>query len=406
LVGLDTQNYKKSPKTEIMQKKCRNFVSIMSRIITLVIALLSCAFCCRADVNVSLLTASPGAEVFELEGHTALRVVDTATGLDRVVHWGVFDFNTPHFIYRFVKGECDYMCGTMPTQQFIAYYMRTGRSVTEQPLALTQRQALRVQQLLDENLLPQNRTYRYNYVKDNCATRPLNILERVVGSISEFDSLENPAVTFRSEMMRYHSMFPWYQFGIDLALGSGIDYPLTRRETAFAPLKLEQMMARLPIVNGTTLTYGVEQEINHPTPWPLRPIAVMTLVALIAVAVSVADVKCGRVSAWFDSVLFGAFFLAGCLITFLVFVSTHEATSPNVLIWWLNPFCLLGAVLPWLKSAQTLKNCYFFANFAVIIILCAAYPLYSQVFNIAFWPLLFADLLRSGVNIYVCRRNR
>jgi hypothetical protein len=357
-------------------------------------------------VSVSLLTASPGAEVFELEGHTALRVVDTATGLDRVVHWGVFDFNTPHFIYRFVKGECDYMCGTMPTQQFIAYYMRTGRSVTEQPLALTQEQALRVQQLLDENLLPQNRTYRYNYVKDNCATRPLNILERVVGSISEFDSLENPAVTFRSEMMRYHSMFPWYQFGIDLALGSGIDYTLTRRETAFAPLKLEQMMARLPIVNGTTLTYGVEQEINHPTPWPLRPIAVMTLVALIAVAVSVADVKRGRVSAWFDSVLFGAFFLAGCLITFLVFVSTHEATSPNVLIWWLNPFCLLGAVLPWLKSAQTLKNCYFFANFAVIIILCAAYPLYSQVFNIAFWPLLFADLLRSGVNIYVCRRNR
>ena len=57
-------------------------------------------------LDVSLLTCFPGQEVFELYGHTAIRITDGAT-MDRVYNFGLFSFNQPHFIYRFVKGETD-----------------------------------------------------------------------------------------------------------------------------------------------------------------------------------------------------------------------------------------------------------------------------------------------------------
>ena len=66
-------------------------------------------------LNVSLLTCFPGQEVFELYGHTAIRITDGAM-MDRVYNFGLFSFNQPHFIYRFVKGETDYAVGGYPTE--------------------------------------------------------------------------------------------------------------------------------------------------------------------------------------------------------------------------------------------------------------------------------------------------
>lgn len=86
---------------------------------------------------VSFLTCSEGPEIYELEGHTAIRVVDPVNGTDYVVNWGIFDFAAPNFVYRFVKGETDYMSGTAPTRYFLSQYARQGRTVTEQRLRLT-----------------------------------------------------------------------------------------------------------------------------------------------------------------------------------------------------------------------------------------------------------------------------
>ena len=57
------------------------------------------------DIQVSLITCSPGKEIYELEGHTALRI--KTPDYDMAVNYGIFDFNSPNFIYRFVKGETD-----------------------------------------------------------------------------------------------------------------------------------------------------------------------------------------------------------------------------------------------------------------------------------------------------------
>ena len=124
--------------------------------------------------RISLLTARAGAEIYQLEGHSALRIQDPVRG-DYVVNWGLFDFAAPNFVYRFVKGETDYMAGATDTRRFLELYRREGREVVEQKLNLSPEEALEVRNLTDINLQPENRSYRYNYVLDTSATRRENL---------------------------------------------------------------------------------------------------------------------------------------------------------------------------------------------------------------------------------------
>ena len=138
----------------------------------------------RDSLVVSLITCWPGAEVYELCGHEAVRVRGInpdGTVTDSVWNYGVFDFAAPNFLYRFVKGETDYMLAAYPTSMFMPEYMAHGRRVVEQDLNLTREETARLVALLREEARPENRTYRYNYVKDNCATRILDRIDEAVG---------------------------------------------------------------------------------------------------------------------------------------------------------------------------------------------------------------------------------
>ncbi len=362
-------------------------------------------------MRVSILVASPGQEVYELEGHAGLRIVNNCG--DFTVNWGLFDFNAPHFVYRFVKGETDYGIGVMHTGDFLNSYRRQGRGVTEIPLNLTPRQVERVVELVDSTLRPGKNVYRYNYVKDNCSTRPLQIIEQAVGDTvsvavpSEFAGDER--LSFRSIMEYYHRYYPWYQFGIDLALGSGIDYPVSPREMAFAPVLLPALLADGEI-GGDRIASGPPRELivaepfaANPTPWYATPMFVACLVFAMTVLLTWRDVKRRVVSRWFDTAMYGLFGVLGCVTAFLVFVSLHEATSPNWLLLWLNPFALIPAVLVWIKSGIKMVFCYHFLNFVAITLLAIAWPFLGQKGNMAFVPLIMADVIRSLSYIYINR---
>lgn len=390
----------------------------------------------RERLTVSLVTAAPGKEVYQLEGHSALRlrkeVADSLahTGwrplYDVAVNWGVFDFESPNFLFRFVKGETDYMALAYPFSLFLDEYRHEGRRVTEQKLNLTDSEKLRLEELVAENLRLENRTYRYNYVKDNCATRPLAIVEAAMGhSITLDPAAGNGAYlpggkgaprTFRKDMTDYHHNYPWYQFGIDMALGSGIDYEITPRERTFAPVYLERELqratrtmpdgSRQPVVTeNTILVEGAEEGAQlGATPWLLTPFAISLCLLILTVAVSVSDWKRKRLSRWLDTLLYGMFFLCGCVLTFLIFVSVHEATSPNWLYLWLNPLCVIPAAGVWIKRWKHAVYWYQICNFAALIVLLAGHIFLGQALNAAFPLLILCDLTRSATQIYICRQ--
>lgn len=362
-------------------------------------------------ICISLLTCAPGSDIYELEGHSGLRL--QYADIDVTANWGLFDFDSPGFVYRFVKGETDYSVGIHPTIWFLEAYRRDGRRVTAQQLNLTPAQAARVIDLIEENLQPENRIYRYNYVKDNCATRPLKIIEQAVGSPVAFTTADirlGDSPTFRSEMRYFHRNYPWYQFGIDLALGNGLDYPITVDETIFAPVILRDLVADavveypsgpVPLVRQTEILVDgpADGTAEDPTPWYLTPLAVSCLVLLLALWLSLRDMRRRQTSRWFDALLFGAFGLDGIVIAFLVFVSVHEASAPNWLLLWLNPLCLSVPLTCWWRRTRRIALGYHCYNLAATILLAVIFLCGVQMANPAFFPLMAAGLLRSAVNL-------
>ena len=352
--------------------------------------------------QISLITCGPGKDIYELEGHTALRI--RHNGMDVAVNYGLFDFDAPNFVYRFVKGETDYMVGAAPFEYFLRQYVREGRDVYEQPLNLSPDAARRLVELLDENLRRENRVYRYNYVKDNCATRPLAMIERAMGDTLALKAgVYTEGWTFREAMRYYHRNYPWYQFGIDLALGSGIDYVITEREKAFVPVVLMEMMAGCGVVDSTFVLSAGDKAMPEPTPWWLTPLAVGIAVLLFAIGIAVRDVRRMKVTRWVDACLFGIYGIAGLVIAFLVFVSEHEATSPNWLLLWLNPFCLIVPAFIYIKSCRKLVKLYGIVNFVALFLLIVLWPLTGQSGNVAFIPLILADATLTIRYLYITR---
>ena len=109
------------------------------------------------SVRVSLLTCAPGTEIYELFGHTAIRYENPAEGKDLVFNYGIFSFNTPNFVLRFVKGETDYRLGVVPYSYFEGEYAVRGSSVYQQTLNLTDEEKQKIWDLLEENYRPWNR---------------------------------------------------------------------------------------------------------------------------------------------------------------------------------------------------------------------------------------------------------
>ena len=98
---------------------------------------------------ISLLTCSPGSELYSAWGHSALRVRYPELGADMVFNFGLFDFNTPNFYVKFVRGQLKYMLGIQDIRDFVASYEWEGRAIVEQKLNLTVEQKSEIIARLD-----------------------------------------------------------------------------------------------------------------------------------------------------------------------------------------------------------------------------------------------------------------
>lgn len=361
-------------------------------------------------VTVSLVTFYPGDESFSIYGHTEIRVQQGKQ--DLYYNYGVFDFNSPGFVYRFVTGDAMYLC--MPIPEQYARAGMEGRRMVEQRLNLTQRQALAVRNFLVVNALPDNCEYRYRYLTDNCSTRPRDIIEHAL----EGDTLnygEAPRVTTYREMMtHYGKNYAWQQFGIDIVLGAELDRPISYREQMFVPMVLMEAVQHatvtrdgnnVPLVSNTQVVVDAGEEglVLPPTPWWCSPMMVALTVLALAVIISIRDVRRKRVTRWLDSAFFFVTAVAGCIITFLVTCSSHEALWPNYNLLWLHPLALIPAVAVWWRKAAPILKVYHRANVAVMAFTFVAWPFIPQVANAAFFPLMATGLVRSASYLLTTR---
>ena len=357
------------------------------------------------SVRVSLVTFYPGSEPHNIWGHSEIRIQQGP--VDLYFNYGVFDFQAPAFMWRFMLGKTDYLC--VPVPQAYAKLGMEERRMVEQELNLPQDRAIMVRDFLWNNAQPENRTYRYKFLSDNCSTRPRDIIEMAAGQGLQYPAMQDSAVTYRDILAHYCRNYAWEKFGIDLVLGWDTDTVLDQRATMFIPMLLMDAVAGATVTTGGTVMPLVKQttvpidkstdgNVRPPTPWFVSPIAVALLVLALTFIVTGRDWRRRDLTKWFDSLLFTAGGLAGCILFFLIFFSTHEATTPNINIAWLHPLLLLLAVLPWFKKTRNAARWLHAMNALIVALLMLAWPWQPQVGNIAFFPLMAALVTRSLAN--------
>jgi hypothetical protein len=322
----------------------------------------------------SLLTADPGKQVWSHYGHTGIRYVDPETGTDVVFNYGLFDFSSPNFMARFVKGQTDYMVGTTSFFNFMLEYQLENRGVYEQVLNLTSIEKDRLLGALLTNIRPENRTYRYNFFFKNCSTMPRDLIEQAVEGKVTY-SFEAPFGSLRDEIHHFTDVSPWTQFGIDLALGAPADKKASLRDQQFAPTVLMQSFATAhiendsltrPLVVSTVELNRMDPLAEEPVAWTPHPLLVFWVVCVLTLLLTLLqllspanNVLKGMAHVW-DGLLYGAGGLVGCLMYFLLFASEHPTVDVNYLAIWLHPLHLLFAiyllVLPLIKRIPSLKK--------------------------------------------------
>ncbi len=365
------------------------------------------------QVTISLLTADPGPEIFELYGHEAVRVV-MADGTDMVYNYGLFDFNSPGFVVRFVKGATDYMAGYMPTWAFVESYRSRGSKIVEQELNLSEAEKARFLELLNHDVDPEYREYRYKYCTNNCATRILDGLEKAIGQVPAYADAAPELTTYRDVMRYYNRNYDWYQFGIDLALGSYIDRDIDAREKLFVPVLMRKGVDTARLGGGKAIVAGSERVILEgvddatlpPTCVLLSPMAAALLLLVITGVVVVRDVRRGALTRFWYSFCCVLFGLMGIVVWFLAFISEHEGASPNILVWWLSPVSLVVGITLWCGRLRTFNRVLMVIVDAGTCVTFVALILGVQGSNAAFYPLMLTNMLLVGAYLRLTAKPR
>ena len=296
-----------------------------------------------------LVTCEPAKEIYERFGHSGIRVYDPETKIDEVFHWGLFSFDTPNFVGRFISGNTDYEMGVYSTKFFLPQYVERGSSVYAQELNLTTEQKHALWAKLWDNYRPENRKYRYNFIYDNCATRPYQmILDAYEGNV--ISSVDLGELTYRDIIDKYVAPNTLYNLGISLIVGSEADKNITTEECVSFPLYTQFVLDHTKIIS-TNENIVVNTEILHQAefkPLHINTMAyntftiIATILILICIVFYMLKKRYMPVLTQLILIVSG---LVGIIIAYLWFCSHHPLVSNNYNILWCNPLNLIFGIL-------------------------------------------------------------
>ena len=328
------------------------------------------------SIQISLLTCSPGKEVWAQYGHTAIRYYDKESGEDLAINYGIFSLDQTYFIPRFVLGMTDYRMGVQPMDMFLAQYSYEERGVIEQVLNLSAEDKEVIYKALQENMKPENVVYRYNYFFDNCTTRARDMLVNHLHGKVVYPPAEEDA-TFRSMIHKWNNKYEWSQFGEDLLLGVNADRKTTKSEQQFLPENLRSDFDKAkyngkPLVKETNVLLDAETEVVEPV-FPLSPLSVALIFAVISLVMMLFSYRRQQVYWAWDLALMLTSGLMG-IIFFVMIFSQHPCVSLNFILLFFNPVPLF-----FLYSTIKKKKVIWWKIWGVLIILGLFGSLFQEI---------------------------
>jgi hypothetical protein len=293
-------------------------------------------------LRISLLTCSPGhEEVYEVFGHTAVRIIDSTAHTDLVYNYGTFEYGAD-FEVKFMRGKVLYCLSIDPFLSFMQEYVEAKRSVEEQVLNLDDTGRYNMAAFLEWNAAPANKYYQYDFFFDNCATRIRDIFKQrdITGPDFHFAEVlpKGEKLSFRDIINRYFYSEHWTRVGVNLLLGSKIDRRMSNEDIMFLPDYLRDgvggatargvKIAAPPVVilpGGAQPPAGLDE-----------PLLLTLLIAILTIAgLTVKRLRIlGRVM---SALLLFVTGLLGCIMLFMWIGTDHQACGDNYNLLWCLP---------------------------------------------------------------------
>jgi len=297
------------------------------------------------NTKISLLTFGPGNDLYSKFGHSAIRLNDPEQGLDLCYNYGTFDFDTPNFYGKFVRGKLDYILSVDRTAPLLRYYKRTGREVIEQDIILDEVAVQGIAAFLIDNYKPENRTYKYDFFYDNCATRLRDIIEDQLKGQMVYKEIAESDRVYRDLLIEKLESVPLVLLGINLILGPNTDKAVDLRGEMFLPSYLMDNLDRYGrhtdgevIMDSKKLVFPERLEFSGPSIFR-QPALYAFLLFLFSIYAYLRGIFTSALN------VVGVFLLSlsvicGLLFSFMWLFTDHQTTYMNLNLFWANPLSI------------------------------------------------------------------
>ena len=352
------------------------------------------------NLRISLLTCSPGEELYSTWGHTAIRVTDSTQGMDMVFNYGTFDDSDPNFYLKFTRGIMIYALSAYPFSDFLMEYRVQQRGIIEQTLLLNCADKASLFNALLINNTDSNRFYNYYFHTDNCTTRARDMIVKNTRSPVLFKNIfPGKAPTFRQLIHIYLDKYDqyWNKFGIDLLLGSNLDKKVTNEQAMFLPDYLLKGLDN-GFINNQPLVYQKQTILDipllqHSRPWFLPTKFFLYLFSIIIVLSLLNKRWSQKTLRVFDGLFFLFIGLAGLLMAILWIIRVDTVCRNNFNLLWAWPTHLPIAFVLY-KKRNWIRN-YFRVALIINSLLILTWFFLPQELNVSLILVILLIIFRS-----------
>ena len=246
-------------------------------------------------ITASIVTASPGRDIYSVFGHTAIRMQCPSAGLDYCFSFAMAT-GLSGFI-DFFSGNAQGAFQPENTKEFLEMYRKEGRGVREDTLNLSPKEKQELWRKLDEDLTSGARR-KFDLLQNKCTSTAIAKIESVL--MNEYiDFGKMPELMYQKDgriIMWASRRSPWAQWIFMTLIGSEADRE-SPDEIQLSPEMLITVLkgatirhtdpqegAPVPVIIGRPHQL-VAQTIDYPAS-PLRPEVVFG--ALLAMAIALA----------------------------------------------------------------------------------------------------------------------
>ncbi len=351
-------------------------------------------------LRISLLTCTPGEELYSTFGHSAFRVIDSNSVTDIVYNYGTFNFDDDGFYLKFIRGKLLYYLSIEDFRSFQAFYQSENRGIIEQVLNLTCEEKINIRRFLNDNLREENKYYKYDFFFDNCTTRLRDILKKQHDSAFCKKPVMPMGSRFRQAIHQYlHANGKdWSELGIDILLGQPCDAVMTAEQMQFLPdnfmYSLDSSNVNNNLVLNKTDLYPIKRENNKGGFF--SPLVVFSLLFIIIALIGFWKSSTARAFLLgFDGMFFFLIGLLGIILIFMWAATDHAMCKNNFNLLWTWPTHAVMAFF--VNGKKNWARKYFrFTAFALGLLLLVWFFLPQQL-NIGLIPVVLLMIWRSSV---------